>query len=216
MWIPKTMTRTVVAAFAACLIELFDSKDQPEREYLKIILHRIYGKSMLHRPFIRTAINNVLYGFILETQRHNGIAELLEILGSIINGFALPMKEKHKLFLIGTLIPLHKPKTFSSYHQQGNNSLIASFSRLDAALTFLSFRLLNEHLWNNEQIISIVAQNRNFILPVIFEALENNMKSHWNRAVHWLTANVRKMFLEMDAELFEECQRQYLEKEARA
>ncbi|KAL5194704.1 Serine/threonine protein phosphatase 2A regulatory subunit B' beta isoform [Glycine soja] len=76
--------------------------------------------------------------------------------------------------------------------------------------------LLNEHLWNNEQIISIVAQNRNFILPVIFEALENNMKSHWNRAVHWLTANVRKMFLEMDAELFEECQRQYLEKEARA
>ena len=81
---------------------------------------------------------------------------------------------------------------------------------------FIHDRLLNEHLWNNEQIISIVAQNRNFILPVIFEALENNMKSHWNRAVHWLTANVRKMFLEMDAELFEECQRQYLEKEARA
>ena len=126
----KTFKRYIDHIFVLKLIELFDSKDQPEREYLKIILHRIYGKSMLHRPFIRTAINNVLYGFILETQRHNGIAELLEILGSIINGFALPMKEKHKLFLIGTLIPLHKPKTFSSYHQQGNNSLIASFSLL--------------------------------------------------------------------------------------
>ena len=71
-------------------------------------------------------------------------------------------------------------------------------------------------MWKNEQIISIVSQNRNVILPVIFEALENNLKSHWNRAVLGLTANVRKMFLEMDAELFEECQKQYLEKEARA
>jgi len=62
--------------------------------------------------------------------------------------------------------------------------------------------------------MSLVAQNRNVILPVIFEALENNMKGHWSRAVIGLTANVRKMFLEMDAELFEECERQYTEKEA--
>lgn len=35
--------------------------------------------------------------FIFETERHNGVAELLEILGSIINGFALPLKEEHKV-----------------------------------------------------------------------------------------------------------------------
>jgi hypothetical protein len=29
--------------------------------------------------------------------RAHGIAELLEILGSIINGFALPLKEEHKV-----------------------------------------------------------------------------------------------------------------------
>ena len=29
-------------------------------------------------------------------REHNGVAELLEILGSIINGFALPLKEEHK------------------------------------------------------------------------------------------------------------------------
>lgn len=51
---------------------------------------------MVHRPFIRKAINNVFYRFIFETEHHNGIAELLEILGSIINGFALPLKEEHK------------------------------------------------------------------------------------------------------------------------
>lgn len=46
---------------------------------------------------MRKAINNVFYRFIFETEHHNGIAELLEILGSIINGFALPLKEEHKV-----------------------------------------------------------------------------------------------------------------------
>lgn len=55
------------------------------------------GKFMVHRPFIRKAINFVFYRFVFETEHHNGIAELLEILGSIINGFALPLKEEHKV-----------------------------------------------------------------------------------------------------------------------
>jgi len=64
--------------------------------------------------------------------------------------------------------------------------------------------------------VSLIAQNRSVILPIIFAALEKNIQSHWNQAVHGLTVNVRKMFLEMDADLFEECQREYAEKEARA
>lgn len=71
-------------------------------------------------------------------------------------------------------------------------------------------------LWNNEHIVSLIAQNRNVILPIIFEALENNIQTHWNQAVHGLTVNVRKMFMEMDVDLFEECQRQLAEREARA
>lgn len=71
-------------------------------------------------------------------------------------------------------------------------------------------------LWNNEHIVSLIAQNRTVVLPIIFEALEKNVQSHWNQAVNGLTVNVRKMFVEMDAELFEECQRQYLEREAKA
>ncbi|XP_050207218.1 serine/threonine protein phosphatase 2A 59 kDa regulatory subunit B' gamma isoform [Mercurialis annua] len=114
----KLAKRYVDHSFVLRLLDLFDSEDQREREYLKTILHRIYGKFMVHRPFIRKAINNIFYRFIFETERHNGIAELLEILGSIINGFALPLKEEHKLFLVRALIPLHKPKCVSMYHQQ--------------------------------------------------------------------------------------------------
>jgi serine/threonine-protein phosphatase 2A regulatory subunit B' len=71
-------------------------------------------------------------------------------------------------------------------------------------------------LWNNDHIVSLIAQNRVVIFPIIFEALERNIQSHWNQAVHGLTANVRKMFLDMDSELFEECQQQYMEKQAKA
>lgn len=114
----KLAKRYVDHSFVLRLLDLFDSEDQRERDYLKTILHRIYGKFMVHRPFIRKAINNIFYRFIFETEKHNGIAELLEILGSIINGFALPLKEEHKLFLVRALIPLHKPKCMSLYHQQ--------------------------------------------------------------------------------------------------
>lgn len=114
----KIAKRYIDNSFVLKLLDLFDSEDPREREYLKTILHRIYGKFMVHRPFIRKAINNVFYRFIYETGRHNGIGELLEILGSIINGFALPMKEEHKVFLVRALIPLHKPKPMAMYHQQ--------------------------------------------------------------------------------------------------
>lgn len=42
----------------------------------------------------------------------------MEILGSIINGFALPLKEEHKAFLLKVLMPLHKVKSLSVYHPQ--------------------------------------------------------------------------------------------------
>lgn len=104
--------------FCLSIIELFDSEDPRERDYLKTILHRIYGKFMSHRSFIRKAISNVFYRFVYETERHNGVGELLEILGSIINGFAMPLKAEHLQFLVRALVPLHKPKCVSMYHQQ--------------------------------------------------------------------------------------------------
>ncbi|XP_020239240.1 serine/threonine protein phosphatase 2A 57 kDa regulatory subunit B' kappa isoform [Cajanus cajan] len=105
-------------SFIARLLDLFDSEDPRERDCLKAILHRIYGKFMVHRPFIRKSVSNIIYRFIFETERHNGIAELLEIFGSVICGFALPLKEEHKMFLCRALLPLHKPKSVGIYHQQ--------------------------------------------------------------------------------------------------
>ncbi|CAI5953026.1 unnamed protein product [Closterium sp. NIES-64] len=342
----KVAKRYLDQPFVLKLLDLFNSEDPRERDYLKTILHRIYGKFMVHRPFIRKSINYIFYRFIYETERHNGIAELLEILGSIINGFALPLKEEHKLFLVRALIPLHKPKCVSIYHQQLSYCITqfvekdpsladvvlrgllkywpltnsqkevlflgeleeileltqgAEFQQVVAPLFLRIARCLNSShfqvaertlfLWNNDYIVSLVAQNRAAVLPLIFGALERNARSHWNQereeplepgeeergrddgegivrggrnsgvhatplpflpshppfhpfitalppippslptlsspphplptlapallhptqaAVNGLTINVRKMFLEMDQALYEDCQRQFL------
>ncbi|KAG8374207.1 hypothetical protein BUALT_Bualt11G0107000 [Buddleja alternifolia] len=267
----KVAKRYIDNAFVLRLLDLFDSEDPREREYLKTILHRIYGKFMVHRPFIRKAINNIFYRFIYETGKHSGIGELLEILGSIINGFALPMKEEHKVFLVRALIPLHKPKPIAIYHQQLSycitqfvekdykladtvirgllkywpvtnsqkevlflgeleevldatqavefqHCVVPLFRQIARCLNSSHFQVAERalFLWNNEHIFGLIAQNRNVILPIIFEALEKNIQSHWNRAVHGLTVNVRKMFLELDGDLFEECRRQYIERRAKS
>merc|ERR1719248_503050 len=115
---PKIAKKYIDQAFVLKLLDLFDSEDPRERDYLKTILHRIYGKIMALRLFIRKATQNLFYRIIYDNEGHNGVPELLEILGSIINGFAMPLKEEHKVFLERSLIPLHKVKFLSNFHQQ--------------------------------------------------------------------------------------------------
>ncbi|KAL3873411.1 hypothetical protein ACJMK2_036534 [Sinanodonta woodiana] len=115
---PNTAKRYIDQKFVLQLLELFDSEDPRERDFLKTILHRIYGKFLGLRAYIRKQINHIFYKFMYETEHHSGVAELLEILGSIINGFALPLKEEHKVFLLKVLLPLHKVKSLSVYHPQ--------------------------------------------------------------------------------------------------
>ncbi|XP_014219256.1 serine/threonine-protein phosphatase 2A 56 kDa regulatory subunit gamma isoform isoform X2 [Copidosoma floridanum] len=131
---PSIAKRYIDHKFVLNLLELFDSEDPRERDFLKTTLHRIYGKFLGLRAYIRKSINNVFYRFIYETEHHNGIAELLEILGSIINGFALPLKDEHKIFLLKVLMPLHKAKSLAVYHPQLAYCVV-QFLEKDASLT---------------------------------------------------------------------------------
>ncbi|CAF0867216.1 unnamed protein product [Rotaria sordida] len=115
---PSIAKKYIDQKFVLQLLELFDSEDPRERDFLKTILHRIYGKFLGLRAFIRKQINNIFLRYIYEHERFNGIAELLEILGSIINGFAVPLKEEHKVFLGRVLLPLHKAYSLSLFHPQ--------------------------------------------------------------------------------------------------
>ena len=88
----KVMAANISNAFICQMLELFDSEDPRERDYLKTILHRIYGKFMSLRNYVRTQVMNLLLLITYEKEEHNGLTELLEILSSVITGFATPLK----------------------------------------------------------------------------------------------------------------------------
>lgn len=115
---PRILEEHIDNSFLLSLLSLFDSEESRERESLKNIYHQIYYRFTFYRSFMRKAMSVVLLDYIFETEHHNGIAEILEIWGSIINGFAVPLKEEHKVFLKRILIPLHKAKGMQGFNKQ--------------------------------------------------------------------------------------------------
>ncbi|KAG8126590.1 hypothetical protein E2320_021661, partial [Naja naja] len=239
---PSIAKKYIDQKFVLQLLELFDSEDPRERDYLKTVLHRIYGKFLGLRAFIRKQINNIFLRFVYETEHFNGVAELLEILGSIINGFALPLKAEHKQFLVKVLIPLHTVRSLSLFHAQLAYCIV-QFLEKDPSLTepvmFLGeleeildviepsqFVKIQEPLfkqlakcvssphfqvaeralyyWNNEYIMSLIEENSNVILPIMFSSLYRISKEHWNPAIVALVYNVLKAFMEMNSAMFDE------------
>lgn len=60
-----------------------------------------YSLFIVYSKYYIIVISFIIYSrFVYETEHFNGVGELLEILGSIINGFALPLKVEHKQFLV--------------------------------------------------------------------------------------------------------------------
>ena len=129
--------RVIDPSFVRSLLQLFDSEDPRERDYLKQITHRIYSKITQRRALIRRVICNVFYDFIYEppaSGTHNGISEMLDILASVINGFAVPIKDEHRSMLTRALIPLHKSRALAPYHPQLSYCM-ALFAVKDHTLT---------------------------------------------------------------------------------
>ena len=114
----KSLKVFVTQKFIREFLELFDSEEPKEREYLKNILHRLYAKLIPRRKIIRRAINNCFYTLIHERYKFNGVSELLDILASIISGFAVPLREEHIYFFNKIIIPLHKVQTCQRFHSE--------------------------------------------------------------------------------------------------
>uniref|UniRef100_A0A8C3G4Y4 Serine/threonine protein phosphatase 2A regulatory subunit n=1 Tax=Cyclopterus lumpus TaxID=8103 RepID=A0A8C3G4Y4_CYCLU len=286
---PSIAKRHIDQKFVLQLLELFDSEDPRERDFLKTILHRIYGKFLGLRAFIRKQINNIFLRFIYETEHFNAIMSIINIhdylvhvvclsfctviclmrsccfsVCSIINGFALPLKAEHKQFLMKVLIPLHTAKGLALFHAQLAYCVV-QFLEKDPTLTepvirgllkfwpktcsqkevmFLGeieeildvieptqFKKIQEPLfkqiskcvanphfqvaeralyfWNNEYILSLIEENIDKVLPIMFGSLYRISKEHWNPTIVALVYNVLKTLMEMNCTLFDELTSSY-------
>ncbi|XP_078388821.1 serine/threonine-protein phosphatase 2A 56 kDa regulatory subunit beta isoform [Cetorhinus maximus] len=224
------------------------------------------GRGLLIEPIYPEIIKmvSVISRFIYESEHFNGVAELLEILGSIINGFALPLKAEHKQFLLRVLIPLHTSRTLSLFHAQLAYCIVqflekdatltepvlrgllkfwpktctqkevmflgeleeildviepsqfvkiqeALFKRIAKCISSPHFQVAERALyfWNNEYILSLIEENCQGILPIMFGTLYRVSKEHWNQTIVSLIYNVLKTFMEMNSTLFDELTASY-------
>lgn len=114
----KNLKQFISHKFIQEFLELFDSEEPKEREYLKNILHKLYSKLVPRRRMIRKAITDTFYTLIHENFKFNGASELLDILAAIISGFAVPLRDEHVHFFKTVIIPLHKVQTCPKFHNE--------------------------------------------------------------------------------------------------
>lgn len=85
------------------------------------------------------------------------------------------------------------------------------FQQISRCISSPHFQVAERALyyWNNEYIVNLISENAESILPIVFNSLYRNSKSHWNRTIHGLIYNALKLFTEISPKLFDECTNKY-------
>lgn len=126
---PHVLRKVINKQFLANLFVLFTSPDARERDYLKTILHRVYGMFLNLRSYIRNSMNNIFLTLIHEKTEVDGIAELLEVMGAIIKGLAVPLKPEHFELMHKILIPLYSAPGYLSFCAQLSYCIVQLVSK---------------------------------------------------------------------------------------
>jgi len=119
----KTMKKHLQGAFLENLIHLFSSADDREPQYVKIIVHAIYGRFMALRKSIRKHLSDYCYRYVYlstfrDTTSWQGLPEILEIFCSIFQGLNVPVKPDYHVVLRNVIVPLHKAFHLDEFHEQ--------------------------------------------------------------------------------------------------
>ena len=128
--------------FIIKFIQLFSSKIEEEKNILKLILHKLYSKIICRRKFIRNIIGNYLILSNIKLNEYNGVKELLDVMSSIVSGFAIPLRNEHIIFFKNIITPLYKSESCNLYF---NNLVNCSILFLEKDRT-LSIPLLERIL----------------------------------------------------------------------
>ncbi|KOB69128.1 putative Serine/threonine-protein phosphatase 2A 56 kDa regulatory subunit delta isoform [Operophtera brumata] len=206
------------------LLDLFDSEDPRERDFLKTTLHRIYGKFLVLRAYIRKQINNVLLPLhkakslsVYHPQLAYCVVQFLEkdpslthpVVRALLKYWPKTHSPKEVMFLneMEEILDVIEPAEFQKI-------MDPLFKQLAKCVSSPHFQVAERALyyWNNEYIMSLISDNATHILPLMFPSLYRNTKSHWNKTIHGLVYNALKLFMEMNQKLFDECTQQERER----
>ncbi|VDN43401.1 unnamed protein product [Dibothriocephalus latus] len=65
------------------------------------------------------------------------------------------------------------------------------------------------YYWNNEYLVSLIEENNEVLLPILFPSFYRISREHWNQTIVALVYNVLKTFMEMNPVLFDELTKNY-------
>jgi len=88
------------------------------------------------------------------------------------------------------------------------------FKKIAEAISSTHFQIAEKalSLWNNEYILSLVADNIEVLLPLIFPALYHDAKSHWNKAIRSMAYTSIKLFMDINEIVFGQVIEEYKKK----
>lgn len=95
----NTLCAFINHKFMQQFLELFDSEEPHEREYLKNILHSLYAKLVQRRKMIRKTIIDIFHVLIHETHKFNGTCELFDVLAGVVSGYRISLARRAHSFI---------------------------------------------------------------------------------------------------------------------
>lgn len=74
------------------------------------------------------------------------------------------------------------------------------------------------YYWNSEHLCVNVLSNQRapVLLPYVYGPLSKHAAGHWNSTVETLAQSVLKMYMDLDVNLYDKCNKEYLDKERNA
>ena len=136
-----------------------------------------------------------LYGDAIQHQEHDGNENLIVLLNEPQNVLFIPETQS----LLINLKKSGNEKNYFLIFKTLFNLFVLFFQVAERALYF----------WNNEYIMSLIEENNQVIMPIMFPALYRISKEHWNQTIVALVYNVLKTFMEMNSRLFDDLTASY-------
>ena len=114
--------KTINRRFIAKLLLQMNTKNFPERDLIKVILHKLYDLFINLRQYIRASMAYTFHRVIYEKHKYYGIPELLEISAAIIGETqqTIALKQRNICLLHGKFSD--NPLPFQAYPNQSNSN----------------------------------------------------------------------------------------------
>uniref|UniRef100_A0A673MGP9 Protein phosphatase 2, regulatory subunit B', gamma b n=1 Tax=Sinocyclocheilus rhinocerous TaxID=307959 RepID=A0A673MGP9_9TELE len=164
---PNIAKKYIDQKFVMQLLELFDSEDPRERDFLKTTLHRIYGKFLGLR---------LAYCVVQFLEKDSTLTE--PVVMALLKYWPKTHSPKEVMFLneLEEILDVIEPSEFVKVMEP-------LFRQLAKCVSSPHFQVAERALyyWNNEYIMSLISDNAARILPIMFPSLYRNSKTHWNK-----------------------------------